>query len=249
MLDELIQRVLVRANRWHSVRSYEALVARLKRRYKGDHDRAMIGAIGATSMETFHAQGDGHVAVLRHHGLRDGMSVYDLGCGSGRTAMALQRSGWIGRYKGADIVKDLVVYLADKCPGYEAIVHRDLSIVAPDSSLDIVFHWSVFTHLYSEECFLYMRDTFRALKPGGKLIFSFLELEDPAHHPIFDRRIRAFETRGWSSELDIFLHRDWIRLWAANIGFTDVAFTDGSDTQHHPAFWQSLVAMTKPASD
>jgi SAM-dependent methyltransferase len=242
----LFQTFLVRANRWHSVRSYEALVARKRRMHKGDHDMAMMASIGALSREEFISQGDGHVAVLVHNGLRDGMSVYDLGCGSGRTAMALQRSGWQGSYKGADIVGSLVDYLKSKCPGYAAVVHRDLSIEAPDSSVDMIFHWSVFTHLYPEECYLYMEDSFRALKPGGKLVFSFLEMEDEQHHTIFRRRLQQFRRKGWSATLDSLLHRDWIRFWARDIGFEHVTFTDGTDSSHHPAFWQALVAMSKP---
>lgn len=243
----IVQNLLVRANRWHSVRSYNALVGRYRRQYRGDHDMAMMASIGAVSPEEFVRQGDGHVDVLRHHGLAEGMSIYDLGCGSGRTAMALQRSGWQGRYKGADIVKPLVDYLKSKCPDYEAIVHRDLTIAAPDTSLDMVFHWSVFTHLYPEECYLYMQDSYRALKPGGRLVFSFLELEDVKHHGVFRNRVGAFRKRGWSNTLDVFLHRDWIRFWATDIGFESVSFTNGTDGTHFPEFWQALVAMRKPA--
>ncbi len=242
----VIQSLLVRANRWHSIRSYEAVIENKRRLFADDYEMAMIASIGCLSREEFVNQGNGHVAVLVHHGLRDGMSVYDLGCGCGRTATALQRSGWKGSYKGADIVSQFTDHLKSKCPDYEAIVHRDLTIAASDASLDIVFHWSVFTHLYPEECYLYMKDSFRALKPGGKLVFSFLELEDPQHRSIFHNRAKSFQSRGWATTLDAFLHRDWIRFWADDIGFTDVAFTDGSDGRHHPAFWQALVAMTKP---
>ena len=209
---------------------------------------AMMASIGAASPEEFIRQGDGQVAVLRHHGLRDGMAIYDLGCGSGRTAMALHRSGWQGDYKGADIIKSLVAYLNEKCPGYEAVVHRKLTIAAPDVSQDMIFHWSVFTHLRPEECYLYMRDSFRALKPGGKLVFSFLEFEDENHRGIFRSQIKWFDRKGWSDTTDTFLHRDWIRFWARDIGFDDVAFTNGIDATHHPGFWQALVAMAKPVS-
>lgn len=245
-MGKLIQYCLTKVNRWHSVHSYTTLVARQRRKYRDDYDMAMMASIGAVSPENFISQGDGQVAVLRHHGLADGMSIYDLGCGCGRTAMALQRSGWQGRYKGADIIKALVNYLKNKCPGYEAVVHRQLTIDAPDASLDMIFHWSVFTHLRPEECYIYMEDSFRALKPGGKLIFSFLEFEDERHHDIFHSQLRWFRKKGWSDTLDTFLHRDHIRFWAQDIGFTGVAFTDGTDATTHPPFWQALVAMEKP---
>ncbi|MEO6091865.1 MAG: hypothetical protein ABIT04_06300 [Novosphingobium sp.] len=61
-----------------------------------DRSLALAQAIGAENMVTFASQGDGHVAVLGHHGLIDGMNIYDLGCGCGRTAQALTRSGWKG---------------------------------------------------------------------------------------------------------------------------------------------------------
>jgi SAM-dependent methyltransferase len=246
-MQGLFQAFLMRANRWHSVLSYERLVARYRRQYKGDHEMAMIASIGCLSREDFIRQGDGHVEVLVRNGLRDDMSVYDLGCGSGRTAMALQRSGWRGHYKGADIIGSLVRHLQSKCPDYEAVVHRELTIAASNASIDMVFHWSVFTHLYPEECYLYMKDSFRALKPGGKLVFSFLEIGDDSHYDLFRRRVEKFEKRGWSQTLDSFLHRDWIRRWALDIGFGDVAFTDGTDCSQHAPFWQALASMAKPA--
>lgn len=246
-MSSLAQKFLVRANRWHSVHSYNALISRLRRRHRDDYDMAMYATIGADSRENFERQGDGHVAVLQYHGLADGMSIYDLGCGCGRTAMALRRSGWKGQYKGADIVKPLVKYLNDKCPEYDAIVHRDTTISSGDESLDMIFHWSVFTHLYPEECYLYMKDSFRALKGGGKLVFSFLEFENAAHRYIFSNRVASFQKMGWSNLLDTFLHRDWIQTWAQEIGFTDVSFTDGTDEENHPRFFQALAVMTKPA--
>jgi len=242
----LVQQLLRRANRWHSVRAYNGIVERYIRQYRNDYDMAMIASIGALSPEDFVRQGDGQVDVLRDHGLTEGMAIYDLGCGCGRTAMALQRSGWKGQYKGADIVKSLVEYLNERCPGYDGFVHRELTINSPDNSLDMIFHWSVFTHLYPEECYLYMMDSYRALKPGGRLIFSFLELEDTRHHDIFRSRIKTFRKHGWSNTLDAFLHRDWIAFWAIDVGFHNISFTSGDDDTNHPQFWQALAVMVKP---
>lgn len=247
-MANLLQSLIVRLNRWHSVHSYRMLLSRERKKYPGDDERAMMATIGAATKADFEQQGDHQVAVLRHHGLRDGMAIYDLGCGCGRTAIALQRAGWTGHYRGADVIKGLTDYLSSECPGYEAFVHRELSIVAADGSQDMIFHWSVFTHLYPEQCYIYLADIFRALKPGGKLVFSFLEFEDPRHHDVFRTQVLRFRKRGWSGTLDTFLHRDWLRFWAQDLGFTDVEFRDGSDASEHPALWQSLVAMRKPVA-
>lgn len=229
----------------HSVRSYEALVKAKLKEHRRNRDLAMAQSVGSLTLESFMSVGDGHVAVLRHYGLKDGMNIYDLGCGSGRTAQALQRSGWTGTYKGADIVGEFVKELRQKCLGYEAIVHRQLTVAAPDNSLDMIFHWSVFTHLFPEECYLYLMDIYRALKPGGKLIFSFMELEDKGHRTIFGHRVQAFRNSASLAHLDTFLHRDWIRLWAGEIGFSDPQFTNSDDGTNFPVFGQVLAAMVK----
>lgn len=212
-----------------------------------DRDLAFAYAIGSVSMELFEQQGDAHVLVLRHRGLQDGMTIYDLGCGCGRTAQALARSGWKGGYIGSDIIQDFITELKAKCPpGYEAFVHRQPTIRAADGSLDMIYHWSVFTHLAPEECFLYLRDSFRAMKPGGKIVFSFLEITEPLHDVVFDRRVDQTAKGKRLALLDTFLHREWITAWAQKIGFTTPEFTGGADGADHPPFWQTLAYMTKP---
>lgn len=199
-------------------------------------------------MDTFASQGDGHVAVLRHHGLIDGMAIYDLGCGCGRTAQALYRQGWQGKYVGADVVQELLDELSSRCPGYQTHLNVTPNIIALDASLDLIFHWSVFTHLSPGESYLYTLDAFRALKPGGKMIFSFLELEEPAHDRVWEANLQLIRQGRPGPHLDTFLHRDWIRRFAREAGFLDPGFTNGLDETHHPAFWQSLAILKKPAT-
>ncbi len=233
--------------RHYAMLSYDSIVETLMSRHP--HEIAMYKAIGCNNFEEYCDTGNTQVAVLQHYGLRDGMTVYDLGCGSGRTAQALMRAGWKGAYKGSDVVQALVDYVNAKCPGFPAFVNRSLSIVADDDSLDMIFHWSVFTHLFVEECYIYLQDIFRARKPGGRLVFSFLELESEAHrHRVFVARVSQFRTGFQKTHLDTFLHRDWIRRWAAEIGFTVPEFTDGDDGSRHRATWQTLAVMDKPAS-
>lgn len=234
---------------YNSVTAYEQLIAAHLKRYPGQRDLAFALAVGSLTVDLFREQGDGHVAVLKSHGLTDGMAVFDLGCGCGRTAQALQRSGWRGSYTGTDIIASFIAELTAKCPGYTAQVHREPSLPVADASLDMVFHWSVFTHISPEECYLYMADSFRAMKPGARLVFSFMELADPEHQQTFFRRAEVIAKGGSDRVLDIFLHRDWIGLWAKTIGFTEPEFTDGSDGSRHGPFWQTLAAMSKPTAE
>jgi SAM-dependent methyltransferase len=246
----LLNRILdaIPSRSYDSTAAYQRHLSKKLRQHPNDRDLAFAQVIGAETVELFNQQGDGQVAVLKYHGLANGMAVYDLGCGCGRTAQALRRAGWQGRYIGADVVGGLVTELKRKCPEFEAHVHRQPTIVAEDGSLDMIFHWSVFTHISPEECFLYVEDSFRALKPGGRLVFSFLELTEPNHYnAIFDNRVGRLRRERRLHLLDTFLHRDWIDLWAERVGFRDVEFTDGQDASKHPPMWQTLVAMAKPS--
>lgn len=230
----------------HSVRDYQALVKMHLRRQPDDPRFALANAIGAETMEQFHAQGDAHVAVLRYHGLENGMNVYDLGCGCGRTAQALQRLGWTGNYTGADVVPELLAELARQCPTYYAVLNYDRTIKAENASLNMLFNWSVFTHLLPAESFLYMEDAFRALKPGGKLLFSFLELEEPEHDRVWRDELARLRNGHDAEQLDTFLHRDWIKRFAREVGFAEPQFTSGTDGSNHPQFWQAIAVMQKP---
>ncbi|MEL6541552.1 MAG: class I SAM-dependent methyltransferase [Pseudomonadota bacterium] len=230
----------------HSVRDYRKLVQHHLRENPDDRTFALARSIGAESMEGFRRQGDGHVAVLKHHGLVDGMSVYDLGAGCGRTAQALQRSGWKGSYIGADVVPELLEEIERQCPGYATVIELDQAIAAPSRSLDLVCAWSVFTHLTPPETYLFIRDVFRTLKPGGKLLFTFLEMEEPEHNRVWEAVQRHVQAAVPPEQLDTFLHRDWIRRYARDAGFEDPLFTDGMDRSNHPELWQALAVLKKP---
>ena len=231
----------------HFIKDYSALIDRLVAEYPDNRPLAMARAVGSITMESYRTIGDQQVEVLKRCGLRNGMSVYDLACGSGRTASALIRAGWHGRYKGADIMPTLVNHLLETCPGYEAVVHTDLTITMPDESLDIIFAWSLFTHLLHEESYLYMEDAIRALKPGGVLVFSFLEFEMPGHWGAFEN-VMAERRHHSRTHMNTFLHRDQITLWSERLGYEDkprfIAGNDDSITTQG-AFWQSLAILRK----
>lgn len=232
----------------HSIQDYTRLVRKLIASHPDNLDLAMAKAIGSQTLEIYRISGDKQYAVLRHFGLRDGQAIYDLACGSGRTASALKRHGWHGSYRGADIIPELVEYAARNNPGFQFFVHPDYSIHAPDNSQDMIFAWSLFTHLQLEETLLYARDCHRALKPGGTLIFSFLTLKDPVHREILLARARELDTGLPRVHLDIFLDQETIAiLFGPMLGFRLVEFIDGDDqtAAHGGGFGQTLAVFRK----
>ncbi|MFX8373818.1 hypothetical protein ABTL76_19460, partial [Acinetobacter baumannii] len=76
-------------------------------------------------------------------------------------------------------------------------------------------------------------------------VFSFLEIGEPLHREAFQARVGRLREGKPLSLLDTFLHRDWLRTWARELGFSEPTFTNGDDATHHPAFWQTLVVLRK----
>lgn len=232
----------------HSIIDYSNLVRKLIAAHPDNLDLAMAKAIGALTLEIYRESGDKHYQVLQKLGLQNGQAIYDLACGSGRTAAALRRNGWQGQYRGADIIEDLVNYAQAKNPGFEFFVHPDFSIHAADASQDMIYSWSLFTHLQLEEIFLYAKDCHRALKPDGIFVFSFLTLTDKQHRELFLNRVKSLENGIANVHLDMFLDQQTIRIMMVEIlGYKLLGFTEADDETATPtgSFGQALAMFKK----
>lgn len=232
----------------HSIRDYTKLVRSLIDEHPGELDLAMAKAIGSRTLEIYQVTGDKQVHVLKYLGLQDGYAIYDLACGSGRTAAALTRNGWQGQYRGADIIPDLVDYAQQKNPGFSFFVHPDFSINADDASQDMIFSWSLFTHLQLEEIFMYAKDSYRALKPGGVFVFSYLTLMDKVHRELFESRVNTLENGGVNGHLDMFLDPRTINMMMEDmLGFQLLRHVPADDKKVSPlgSFGQALAMFRK----
>ena len=238
------------SERLHFLDDYRRLVEKLINQYPHDHATAMAIAVGSPSVEHFEQVALRQAAFLIKEGLVNGMRIYDLGCGSGRTAHGLNLSGWEGHYTGSDIVESLIAFARSKNPAHEFYVHEDFSVRAEDQTLDLLFAFSLFTHLNPEESYLYIEDAARALKPNGILIFSFLETAMPWHWKLFKDRVIQMAHGVRPAHLDYFFDRKFIEMICQDLGFNILKFIDGDDETATPmgAFGQSVVIVNK-ASD
>lgn len=131
-------------------------------------------------------------------GLSPNDSILDLGCGCGRIGIHI--APWLspaGRYVGLDDSPEMMQWckecLAHKWPhvrfvfcdvksGYDnpngRISASDFAFPFPDSSFTFVFAVSVFTHMFIEGTGNYLRETFRVLRPGGRLYATYLLLNN-----------------------------------------------------------------------
>ena len=227
--------------KFHFVEDYERHVAHLIATQP--IDEAMSLAVGGGYDEVGSIERD----IMRWAGLKDGMLVIDLGCGSGRLAHALGQSVKIDLL-GVDIVQALLDYAATKCPpNYKFVLNHTLTIPAKDDCADFVASFSVFTHLLHSETYLYMEDIRRVLKPGGKLVLSFLEFANPDHWRAFMSEVDGKRAAA-NAPLNTLIERPVIEKMAAALGYRLERFIDGSE-----APWggrplgQATAILSKPA--
>src|SRR5262245_13957988 len=125
----------------HYVRDYR----RMARKLRGSKplDKAVSQAIGGTVATIGPLQRD----IMRHAGLRDADYVIDVGCGAGRTALALREIAAL-RYLGTDVVPELIDYARDTVgrPDWTFVVVESLTIPERDEQADMVIMFSVLTH-------------------------------------------------------------------------------------------------------
>jgi Methyltransferase domain len=118
-------------------------------------------------------------------------------------------------------------------------------VPAESSSFDIACAFSVFTHLLHHETFAYMQDIRRALKLGGKLVFSFLEFGEDNHWAIFDHTIQV-QRDNTTPHLNMFIERGAIEVWARRGGWEIDRYIGGMEAVGDAGpLGQSTVIMTK----
>ncbi len=198
--------------------------------------------------------------LLRGFGLQPNHYLIDVGCGSGRLTKALA-SYLTGHYLGIDVVPELLAYAQrNGKPHWRFEVTTGQIIPEQDAQADMICFFSVLTHLLHEQSYIYLREAKRVLKPGGKVVLSFMEFGCPEHWSVFEAAIAQI---GMDLPLYVFMSRDGIEAWAAHLGFTIEAIHGGTDplislpypvnlddgrlVEGRMALGQSVCVLRKPA--
>jgi SAM-dependent methyltransferase len=214
------------ADRFDFVASYQEQSTKLLED-SGDRVRALQAAIGADDEEGFIAIGQLQRALLVHAGLREDCSLVEIGCGSGR--LAVQLRDWLrGPYVGTDVVPELIDHASTICqrPDWRFALVSGLTTPVETESADMVCAFSVFTHLLHEESYAYMEDIRRVLKPGGALVFSFLEFRVPSHWNVMVANLAHL---GEHRVLNQFMSVDAVEVWSQRLGLEVLEINRGDD--------------------
>jgi SAM-dependent methyltransferase len=212
----------VAALSFHFVESYRELVRDLIARYP--LPEAMSRAVGGD----FDALGEIEKQLLIGYGLLPEHTLLDVGCGSGRLAKRLVTYLTSGRVLGTDVVPELLEFARIGCPpSWQFVLVEDLRIPFANREADFASFFSVFTHLLHEESFCYLFEARRVVKPGGLIVFSFLEFE--YNWDLFKEMCRAVIQEKHKPHLNMFIGRDAIQAWARQLGMTIVDIRTGTD--------------------
>lgn len=204
--------------------------------------------------------------LVRSCGLQPDHSLVDVGCGTGR--LTVQLSGFLeGLYVGLEADPEALSQaqrLADR-PEWRFEPPSGLTIPVPDASIDMVCFFSVFTQLAHEESYLYLQEANRVLKPGGKVVMSFLEFEMPPHWAVFQDMVSARRASASAIHIHQFVSRDGLNAWADGIGLIvlniwggdkpfvplsgPVKMSDGRLFEREASPGQSVCVMQKPFED
>jgi ubiquinone/menaquinone biosynthesis C-methylase UbiE len=237
--------------------SYRSLFSRLIETQ--GRDKAMESIVGGQYDEIGILESSALITL----GLRRSDTLVDVGCGSGRLAFRL-RDYLAGPFTGTDILEEALVFASEKCrrPDWRFIPHAEPSIPAGDSTADFVTFFSVFTHLLDEDIYRFLSDARRVAKPGGRIVFSFLDFECDSHWPVFESTLSDTDPK---RVINKFISKGAIRRWADVLGLrVDAIFngpepwiqltepftyTDGRRAEGIVEFGQSVAVLRREAPD
>lgn len=217
--------------------------------------RGAVFTGGTAGVTSFIAQGKQQLSLLQEYGsLQPQHHVLDIGCGLGRTAISL--STYLnnqGSYQGFDVVEkginwckkgigaDFSNFTFTYVPLFNDLYTtgsgQSSSFVFPynEYSFDLIYNFSVFTHMGVDEIQQYLKEIKRTLKNGGTCLCTFFIYNNDNEHYISTRdgfhfpvahdgyRLMSADTRSGN----IAIHADLLKKMLQNAGFNSYKIIDG----------------------
>ena len=90
----------------------------------------------------------------------------------------------------------------------------------------MVSFFSVFTHLLDEDIYRFLQEARRVTRPGGKIVFSYLDFEVVSHWTIFEQTLADANP---DRVLNRFQSKASLRRWCQQLGLEIEALHDGTE--------------------
>jgi len=174
-------------------------------------------------------------------GLTADTAVLDIGCGQGRLAIGLLVSGReIRYYRGLDVQMHSIEwcqkFIANSHPEFQFIhidvmnarynrkgqpIDKNFRFPFDSEEFDIVYLFSVFTHMIKEDVKIYLREIKRLLSPSGKVFLSaFIKSNAPNMTINPEGYQKKLGLKRWSGKLQCVLYdRGFFESMLTEYGF------------------------------
>lgn len=142
-------------------------------------DDAKMAVSGYIDEDLYRQMGEGTRDMLQTYvGIGPDDVVLEIGAGVGRVGAALAPicKEWIG----VDVAENMLAHIRQRLASFDnvrtiASSGFDLSAV-PDASVDVVYSTVVFMHLEEWDRYSYIKEGFRVLRPGGRMLVDNVDI-------------------------------------------------------------------------
>jgi SAM-dependent methyltransferase len=196
--------------------------------------------------------------LLPHDWSWEGKRVLDFGCGAGRTLRHFLDEAEQAEFHGCDIDGPSISWLRDHfVPPLHVFESGETpSLPQPDEFFDLVYAFSVFTHL-TDHWAGWLLELHRVLKPGGLLFATFLNeglWPDFGRGPWEEDRVGMnviMKWNLWDAGGPVVFHSEWwIREhWGRAFDILSLERTDPAEAQHSQGAALLRRSERRPSTD
>ena len=213
--------------------------------------------------------------LIRPSGLQPSDRIIDLGCGCGRITIHLAQflsegSSYLGFDHSAPLVNWCLREIQPRYPNFQfqlADIHNggsnpegvlsagQIKLDSSGNDTDVVLAISLFTHMRMGDIQAYLREVYRVLKPGGRLLATYFLLNEKSIAAI-DAKAATYafvfpvdvDSRSWTKEVpeEAIAHPE-ARIVEAyrNVGLNIATILYGGWTRNASEDHQDLVIAEK----
>lgn len=194
----LLSRVRARADRLRALASAVRLLWLPRSRYKevwnslaSTRSSAMISVLGNDEEPGFKASATKtRKTLLDSVGIEPSDVVLEIGCGVGRVGAVI--APLCARWIGADVSENMLRHARERLSGQGnvetvALSGYDLAPIA-SATIDVVYCTVVFMHLEEWDRYNYVREGWRVLKPGGRMLIDNFNLLSAEGWDFFEKQ-------------------------------------------------------------